>query len=378
VYCDEEKARRVIVNLAVNAIKFTPEGGSVEFWAHADEQGQEVTIGVTVTGPGLSAENLSIIFERFRQVDQGLRASTKGFGLGLNIAKELVALNLGRINVESDVVKGSTFSFTLPNYEPCVLLQRYLFRIQSLVGPDAQVSLISATIDCSQYSKAAPVVDEFLQRSVRANDLVASFIPGKWLIAAVCPGCAGELLIDRLTSEWSKFTRNAPNMELPKIQFQQYQTYEAGRESAALANEYLNLSDRLPAQPAVSSAANSTVLVVDDDPEVSQCLGVRLQAAGFQVLMAADGMEGLSAARAHHPDAVVLDVRMPKKDGMEVLRELRGDPAMMHKPIVMLSASVRDQHRALEAGASYFVLKPYESTEVLSALESSLHRETLA
>ncbi len=72
----------MIINLAVNAIKFTPEGGSVEIWAHAGQDHGDVTIGVTDTGPGLSPENLSVIFQRFRQVDQGLCSSTKGFGLG--------------------------------------------------------------------------------------------------------------------------------------------------------------------------------------------------------------------------------------------------------------------------------------------------------
>jgi two-component system response regulator VicR len=118
-----------------------------------------------------------------------------------------------------------------------------------------------------------------------------------------------------------------------------------------------------------------TVLVVDDDREVSQCLGVRLQAAGFTVLSAYDGEEGLAAAYANQPDAVVLDVRMPKKDGLTVLRELRTTPSMRRTPIVMLSASIRDQHTALEAGASYFVPKPYEAKDILSAIESSMREE---
>ncbi len=122
----------MIVNLAVNAIKFTPEGGTVDIWAKYIAQSGEVTIGVTDTGPGLSAENLSIVFQRFRQVDQGLHSSTKGFGLGLNIAKELVSLNLGKIDVQSEIGVGSTFYFTLPTFAPQILLDRYLERIGSL------------------------------------------------------------------------------------------------------------------------------------------------------------------------------------------------------------------------------------------------------
>ncbi|MEX2091547.1 MAG: response regulator [Pirellulales bacterium] len=373
VFCDEEKARRVIINLAVNAIKFTPEGGVVEIWANAGESNGEVTIGVTDTGPGLSAENLSVIFERFRQVDHGLRSSTKGFGLGLNIAKELVALNLGQINVKSEIGAGSTFSFTLPKFDPRILLERYLERIGLLFGDEAQVSLFASSIDLSTRPNSAPVVDEFLQRSVRANDLVVSYREGIWIFAAVCPAGDCERLINRLTKEWASLLRNSPKMELPPLRIEHCQTYSTGTSRDQLVEAYLALvgsfDKPLPSSP--------TVLIVDDDLEVSQCLGLRLEAAGFLVITAADGEAGVSTALEHQPDAVVLDVRMPKKDGLTVLRELRSHPSTKETPIVMLSASIRDQHRSLESGANYFVLKPYEANQILSALESSLHQETL-
>ena len=374
VYCDEEKARRVIINLAVNAIKFTPEGGAVEIWARAGCDDDDITIGVTDTGPGLSEENLSVIFERFRQVDQGLRSSTKGFGLGLNIAKELVALNLGQINVQSKIGVGSTFSFTLAKFEPRILLKRYLERITSLLGGDAQVSLLTTSIDLSALPTAAPVVDEFLQRSVRANDLVVNYSAGTWIIVAACAAGDCEPLIRRLTKEWAGLVRNSPRLELPQLQIKHCQSNHVGRERDELAEAYFALSgshDDL-------SPPSQTVLVVDDELEVSHCLGVRLQAAGFLVIFAADGEAGLAAALEHRPDVVVLDVRMPKKDGMAVLRELRNQPSTKHTPIVMVSASIQDQQRALEAGASFFVSKPYEAVHVLSAIKSSLQEEVLS
>jgi DNA-binding response OmpR family regulator len=126
------------------------------------------------------------------------------------------------------------------------------------------------------------------------------------------------------------------------------------------------------------SRASHRVLVVDDDGEVSQCLGVRLRAAGYEVVSAMDGEAGMIAALEHHPDAVVLDVRMPKKDGLAVLRELRRHEFTREVPIVMLSASISDQHRTLEAGASFFISKPYEAKDVLSAIETCLREEVLA
>jgi DNA-binding response OmpR family regulator len=114
------------------------------------------------------------------------------------------------------------------------------------------------------------------------------------------------------------------------------------------------------------------VLVVDDDQEVNSCLGVRLEAAGYEVLSAFDGEQGLAAAIEHHPDAIVLDLRMPVKDGLTMLQEMRTNDEVGRTPVVVLSANIRDQHRALEAGANYFVAKPYEAATVLSAIKSSL------
>jgi two-component system phosphate regulon response regulator PhoB len=99
-----------------------------------------------------------------------------------------------------------------------------------------------------------------------------------------------------------------------------------------------------------------------------------LNSAGFQVISASDGVEGLDVTRSRKPDAIVLDVRMPKMDGLTMLKELRTESGIKQTPVVMLSASIRDQHDALQAGANYFVRKPYDAAEVLSAIESSIAR----
>ena len=141
VYADGEKVGRVILNLVVNAIKFSSEGSDVTLWARKEAterrsdgatkgsllqspSSTDIRIGVTDHGPGIAPEHLTIIFERFRQVGDPYRSSTKGFGLGLNIADELVALNYGRMHVESRLGEGSTFSFTVPVNDPAIVLER--------------------------------------------------------------------------------------------------------------------------------------------------------------------------------------------------------------------------------------------------------------
>ena len=125
VYGDAEKSGRVLVNFAVNAIKFSLPGKRIILWARRSAEGG-AEIGVTDQGPGISLENQNLLFERFRQVGDSRNGIAKGFGLGLNIARDLVALNLGLIRVVSSPGQGSTFSFTLPSNDPRIVLERYM------------------------------------------------------------------------------------------------------------------------------------------------------------------------------------------------------------------------------------------------------------
>jgi signal transduction histidine kinase len=108
---DERRIRQVIFNLLSNAVKFTPAGGSVD--VSAAQVNGEVRVSVADTGPGLAAADRVRIFEEFQQTEAGL-AQREGTGLGLALSKRLVELHGGRIWVDSELGKGSTFVFTLP------------------------------------------------------------------------------------------------------------------------------------------------------------------------------------------------------------------------------------------------------------------------
>lgn len=115
-----------------------------------------------------------------------------------------------------------------------------------------------------------------------------------------------------------------------------------------------------------------TVLIVDDDQAITQGARLRLEAAGYRTLVATDGDDGLKQTLEHLPNAVLLDVRMPKVDGLTALKAMREDPRTSSIPVIMLSASLRDKQQALEAGAQYFLNKPYRGHQMLAALEAVL------
>jgi signal transduction histidine kinase len=109
---DERKVRQVVLNLLSNAVKFTGEGGRVG--VAAVRRDGEVEVSVSDTGIGIAAEDQPAIFEEFRQVGSDYTRKREGTGLGLTLARKFVELHGGRIWVASEVGKGSTFAFTLP------------------------------------------------------------------------------------------------------------------------------------------------------------------------------------------------------------------------------------------------------------------------
>src|SRR5215472_8191259 len=109
---DERKIKQILLNLLSNAVKFTPEGGRIGI--NARKVDGAVEISIRDTGVGISPEDQAKIFEEFRQVGSNYAHKTEGTGLGLTLAKKFVELHGGRIWVDSEVGKGSTFSFTLP------------------------------------------------------------------------------------------------------------------------------------------------------------------------------------------------------------------------------------------------------------------------
>jgi signal transduction histidine kinase len=117
VWADRDKITQVLMNLIGNAIKFTPPQGRVV--VSTIRNGKEwVQVSVEDTGPGISAQEKEKIFDKFYQVAGEEKQKPKGTGLGLAISKSLVELHGGKIWVESEPGRGSTFSFTLPTSDP--------------------------------------------------------------------------------------------------------------------------------------------------------------------------------------------------------------------------------------------------------------------
>jgi two-component system, OmpR family, phosphate regulon response regulator PhoB len=118
----------------------------------------------------------------------------------------------------------------------------------------------------------------------------------------------------------------------------------------------------------------SAILLVEDDPDIRELVAYKLTRGGFEVVEAADGFAALQAARTRPPDAVILDMGLPRLSGIEVCRELRAAPATAAVPIIMLTGAVRLQELELAyaAGASDYLVKPFSPRELQRRLEAAL------
>jgi DNA-binding response OmpR family regulator len=117
----------------------------------------------------------------------------------------------------------------------------------------------------------------------------------------------------------------------------------------------------------------STVLIVDDEPRIAEIAGDYLRHAGFDVVTAASGAGGLDAAITRRPDLVVLDLRLPDADGIDVARQLR---TRSQVPIIMLTARAEESDRllGLEAGADDYIVKPFSPRELVARVRAVLRR----
>jgi DNA-binding response OmpR family regulator len=120
----------------------------------------------------------------------------------------------------------------------------------------------------------------------------------------------------------------------------------------------------------------STVLVVDDDVDIARFIEVNLRLEGFDVVVAHDGVEALEVIADTLPDIALLDVMMPRMDGVELCRRLRSDPVTASLPIIMLTAKSLsvDKVVGLTAGADDYIIKPFDTLELIARVRSTLRR----
>jgi DNA-binding response OmpR family regulator len=116
------------------------------------------------------------------------------------------------------------------------------------------------------------------------------------------------------------------------------------------------------------------ILVIDDEVEIVKAIQIRLEQAGYETLVAHDGMEGLEKARKEKPDLIILDLMLPKMDGYKLCALLKRDKKYNHIPIMMLTAHDREMYKkmGMEMGADAYITKPFQYEMVLAKMKELL------
>lgn len=116
------------------------------------------------------------------------------------------------------------------------------------------------------------------------------------------------------------------------------------------------------------------MLIADDEPSVRMLVQATIETDGYHVIEAADGNEAWSLIQEHRPSLVLLDVRMPGRTGLEILRGIKSDPKLSATKVILLTASAQesDIHAGLAAGADFYLTKPFSPRDLLSKVDEAL------
>jgi signal transduction histidine kinase/DNA-binding response OmpR family regulator len=398
---DPGRIRQIVVNLVGNAIKFT-ESGEVVLeieCEHKDERQATLRFAVVDTGIGIAAEDRLKIFQEFEQADASTTRKFGGTGLGLAISSRLVQLMQGRIWVESELGKGSTFFFELPlnidktrpprpQFESQVDIQGVrvlivddnatnrrilkdmltnwgMYPVTTSGGAHALRALADANEEDDPFQVVIsdvnmPNMDGLtLARAIVDNALLdpASVI---MLTSGARPNCAAELRSVGITQHLIK----------PVKQSEMYDAVVSSLNAIGITTTLPQAI--LETTPQTGSLSELQILLAEDNL-VNQklALGI-LEKLGHRVTVVNNGMEALEQLERRDFDLVLMDVQMPELDGLAATRELRRReaPAKKHVPVVAMTAHAMkgDRERCLASGMDDYLGKPIRLKDMVKKL----------
>jgi len=350
-YGDEDRIKEVLINLLSNAIKFTDKGG-ITISAHLSERGVNpgetpifMEICVEDTGIGLKEEDVGKIFDKFVQADLTTIRQYEGTGLGLSIARGLVSLHKGMIWVTSKLGEGSKFCFTLP------------LRKEMLETPSEPVTETRIAEALADYF-ARPVDDLLKQPSYGGKPLRC------WeYVHCGQPSCPAYGSKEGRC--WMIMGTHCAGMKIAAYP----EKVDFCKGCELMKNILDQSSEEYLIEPIMTKETDKKIIMsIDDNPEAIDII-CKYLGDDYTVVGLLGGEEAVEKAKQIKPMAITLDVMMPRKDGWQVLRELKHDPETQDIPVIILSI-VDDQRMGFSLGAAEYIVKPVGKDVLLRKLKT--------
>jgi two-component system, sensor histidine kinase and response regulator len=399
---DPTRLRQILVNLVGNAIKFTPKGEVVVRVETEAETGVEAVLlfSVADTGVGIPPESRAAIFDAFTQADSSMTRKYGGTGLGLTICSRLVGMMGGRIWVDSEVGRGSTFHFTsrfalqkvapaqLPIVEMAMLrdlpvlvvddnltnrhiLQEMLIGWHTKPGlVDSGQAALTALEEAKTSGRSFPLIILDCQMPDMDGFTVAERIKhdpklaGSAIIMMTSAGFRGDAARCRELGIEAYLSKPIGRSDLLDAMKKVFRTQGSEQKDHRLVTRHTLHEDR----------RHLRILLAEDNA-VNQLLAVRLlEKRGHTVVVAETGKAVLSALKKEPFDIVLMDVQMPEMDGLKATIAIREGEKISgnHIPIIAMTAHAMasDKQNCLEAGMDCYLSKPLKAQDLFAAIEN--------
>ncbi|TFG62223.1 MAG: response regulator, partial [Spirochaetales bacterium] len=398
---DPVRLRQIIINLFNNAVKFTKSGEIIVSIGMAEKSNGQALLKFSVrdTGIGIPQEKVNHLFQAFSQVDTSTTRKFGGTGLGLSISKNLTRMMEGKIGVESEFGKGSTFWFTaLVEIDDEAMNGRELvsFNAPVLVTDDnASVRNIVASY-LSSWGCSVTAVPDGREALDKLRKAASSGRPFKaCVIDLLMPGMDGWQLASEINADkdinstklvllspagksgdeakmkllgWYDAYLNKPTR---KMELYACMRKVLKEEVDLEAVEELEAAEELPESKSVPVSTGP--ILIAEDHEVNQILfKTILENLGYPVMVADNGAEAVKAVEKNTFSLIFMDIQMPEMNGYEATEKIRS--MGVKTPIVAATASAvkEEKEKCLEAGMNDFLVKPFKKKDVKILLDKWL------
>ncbi len=383
---DPLRLGQVLVNLVDNALKFTPEGQVTIMVALQESKGKEVDLLITVTdtGIGIDRDQQAHLFDAFSQADQSMSRQSAGTGIGLAVSKGIVERCGGQIWLESVPGQGSAFYFTsrlerqvqvdLPaRYKEMFAGSRVLVVDDNKMFRHFMAKMFTSFLFEVEIAKSGEDGLDILRQMASLGGL-----PHVILLDQAMPGMDGLSLVNILRQDPDfagipivMISADGQDTDLRRraaeLGVRAVLTKPVKRELLLSSLEVLlqggpaQLIGENMAAGSREALAGHRLLLVEDNAINREVASEILVNAGVKVVTAVDGEDALAKVGQGF-DAVLMDVQMPKLNGLEATRQIRQQPELAELPIIALTAQLRGGERAqcLEAGMNGYIAKPIE------------------